>query len=1062
MMMRRKIFFTFGVSILFFPFLVQSLDDDPRKDPQLFVEKKRVTETGRHISYRQKINSIPVFGRTSTMHRLSNGLFFVTGNSEPLTQVDTSYQMNRVQAELVGKRLLHDEYDSLSLTEIDAEKVIYAEEVEPVAAWQVTLTGTAVSAEGTFPLVERLIIDDDDGRLLLKYPLLVHATALGSGHRYYDQDGEPVSFNTSGSGSSYTLHDEVRNAEVLSAQNGVSITDAVEIENTSTDWDSESYLKAIELAHNAELTFDYFFDAFGRIGYDDAGGVMNVIVDFGENYANAFSTENTIAFGDGDGTNQDFSGSLDIVGHEYAHSVIGETSDLIYYGESGAINESFADMMGTAIEQDAYQDGHRDNADWLIGSDFEISNGAIRDMCEPSNYGDPDHYSQFLNTTDDNAGVHTNSGIGNAFFCLLSEGGTNTTSGLSVSGIGIEMASLIVYTAMNDGYVSSTDDYVDFRIATELAVDSLLAIGSITATEGSALTDAWDAVGVTEDGMVHVAIDDDYRHVNGSTMVGYTDPTEVVITLTSSNEFSGTVSIVSLTSDDAAFEAGLSGSTTQASVEVGLPGELIVSIEPSALVAEGEYEWDIVLDVDGQQLTYPGNTVQVTEDVFVTNVSSVSGFPGDLIDTIGVNLNDVTSVTVGDQEGVFTANSGTEGTLLLNDSMVDGYIKSYPQGRYAAQDERYFQFDMNYNEPRELIVGTQYDSITSAIDDANDGDSIRIPGGEYEENMIISSDVTIEATDSKAVVTGGLRVDNATVAIDNVAFADAVFAYGPAVSCENGSITLTNSAIRDMVSENDSIIDLDDCAFSFESGRMTGNTAQKSLLVDGGTGQSGTSIIASWIADNTADSNSVGRYPLLQWTSRGTNRLINSVVVNNQSYRGVVKIADKDWLNLDMINVTFADNSISRGTISRDPSTLVLGMSTYSKTSVYVLTNVLFDDAVLGVFCNAGSCILDSTLFASVDEESYNDNFIYRGYSETESLTALPEFTDAASNDYSIGEDSPAYETGFDTSHIEGMSLQDNYHRGAHIEGALDFDDDGDGFTVRDEDPDDTDPNVIP
>ena len=81
-------------------------------------------------------------------------------------------------------------------------------------------------------------------------------------------------------------------------------------------------------------------------------------------------------------------GALDVVAHELTHGVTDYSSKLIYQGESGALNESFSDVMATAVEF-YFQP---DRADYLAGEDV-FTPGGIRSLQNPTAYGDPDHYS---------------------------------------------------------------------------------------------------------------------------------------------------------------------------------------------------------------------------------------------------------------------------------------------------------------------------------------------------------------------------------------------------------------------------------------------------------------------------------------------------------------------------------------------------------------------------------------------------------------------------------------------------------------------------------------------
>ena len=131
------------------------------------------------------------------------------------------------------------------------------------------------------------------------------------------------------------------------------------------------------------------------------------------------------------------SGALDIVAHELTHGVTEYTSNLIYRNESGALNEAFSDIMGTSVEFFFQPAGSGPLQRRLPDRRGRRSGpGGLRSMANPGAFGDPDHYSKRFLGTDDNGGVHINSGIANHAFYLAIEGGTNRTSGLSVQGVG--------------------------------------------------------------------------------------------------------------------------------------------------------------------------------------------------------------------------------------------------------------------------------------------------------------------------------------------------------------------------------------------------------------------------------------------------------------------------------------------------------------------------------------------------------------------------------------------------------------------------------------------------
>ena len=272
-------------------------------------------------------------------------------------------------------------------------------------------------------------------------------------------------------------------------------------------------------AHSyAGYTYDYYFKRFGRRGLDNSDIPIRSIThpasreDF-FTYSDDFIFQfflNAGYYGDGimiygDGLPEGYTfggqswdylaGSLDIVAHELTHGVTAYTSDLIYQNESGALNESFSDMMGTSAEfffQPAGSGPLR--GDYLLGEDT-ITPGGLRSMANPQAFGDPDHYSRRFTGSQDNGGVHINSGIPNQVYFLAIEGGTNRVSGQHVTGVGggnREQIEKVVYRAFTEMLPASAN-FATARAATIQAARDLYGAGS--ATE-SAVTQAWTAVGV--------------------------------------------------------------------------------------------------------------------------------------------------------------------------------------------------------------------------------------------------------------------------------------------------------------------------------------------------------------------------------------------------------------------------------------------------------------------------------------------------------------------------------------------------------------------------------------
>jgi Zn-dependent metalloprotease len=245
-----------------------------------------------------------------------------------------------------------------------------------------------------------------------------------------------------------------------------------------------------------EQTYDYYLTKHGRHSYDDSDARIVSYVHYSDNFVNAFWDGGGMTIGDGDGTNYGPLVPLDVVGHEFTHGVTQYSSGLIYQGEQGALNESFSDIFGALVE--FFVEGP--NGDWLMGEDFALSTPPFRSMEDPNSRDDPDTYlGDFWAPTGpdnpDNGGVHTNSGVQNFWFYLLSEGGSDVNDhgdAYSVSGIGIEDAAQIAYRNLTV-YLMPDSKYNDARLA---SINSALDLFGLGSNQVKAATNAWYAVGV--------------------------------------------------------------------------------------------------------------------------------------------------------------------------------------------------------------------------------------------------------------------------------------------------------------------------------------------------------------------------------------------------------------------------------------------------------------------------------------------------------------------------------------------------------------------------------------
>jgi Zn-dependent metalloprotease len=243
-------------------------------------------------------------------------------------------------------------------------------------------------------------------------------------------------------------------------------------------------------------TFDFFWDVYERNSIDDEGLPLNATVHFGQDYDNAFWDGERMVFGDGDGElfNR-FTIAVDIVGHELAHGVTEDEAQLVYFNQAGALNESVSDVFGSLVKQKALSQTAQ-QADWLIGAGLftaNVNGVALRSMRAPGTaYDDPvlgkdpqpAHMRDFVNTFEDNGGVHINSGIPNHAFYLAAT---------QLGGYAWEKAGRIWYETLRDSRLRRNAGFRRFANLTIANAERLFGAGS---QEPRAVRNGWVQVGV--------------------------------------------------------------------------------------------------------------------------------------------------------------------------------------------------------------------------------------------------------------------------------------------------------------------------------------------------------------------------------------------------------------------------------------------------------------------------------------------------------------------------------------------------------------------------------------
>ncbi|NOJ94391.1 peptidase M4 [Corallococcus sp. CA049B] len=299
----------------------------------------------------------------------------------------------------------------------------------------------------------------------------------------------------------YSLEDSTRGKGVVTydANNKTTASGQTKITDDNDKWgeatDPARAKAAVDAHYGAAMTYDFMKNIMGRDSIDGAGEKLTSYVHVRNNYVNAFWDGEKMSYGDGDGKQSGPLTTLDIAGHEIAHGLTERTAGLIYSGESGGLNESFSDIIGTGVEWYAAQNNPEAKWNWTVGeAAWTPNNGSdedgLRYMNDPTkdNYS-VDNYKNYPKQTE----VHGSSGISNNAFYLLVEGGKNKTSGLEVKGgIGMEDG-LKIFTRALTTYMTPRTTFAQAREATIKAATDLHGADSVQVQK---VKDAWTAVGV--------------------------------------------------------------------------------------------------------------------------------------------------------------------------------------------------------------------------------------------------------------------------------------------------------------------------------------------------------------------------------------------------------------------------------------------------------------------------------------------------------------------------------------------------------------------------------------
>lgn len=464
-----------------------------------------------HVRLKQTHQGLQVVGGELIVHFNKEGdAYQVNGEYVPDIQIETTPALSAAQAEAIARKDLLALSKTAGALENPPTLAIFALNAAPQLAYELVVVTDDSSAD---PGRWRYWIDAQQGRVLLRYndikkiaaPTSNGANAPITGNILTGENGSVTTVTGWYENTGYFyLYSTNRHWEIFNAAttNNWSDTNTYAFRATS-NWGTSDRVE-MSAARNYDIVQQYYKTVHNRNSFNNAGILAVANVHYQVNYVNAFWNSTAFYFGDGNGTTANSLAVLDVCGHEYTHAVTEYTAGLIYSSESGALNESFSDVMGTCVEFFAQPDGRSSYpaksagmADWLCGEDCWLSSAALRDLRNPANTAtvgagnqQPTRYrGTYWDPLEE---VHQNSGVQNQFFYFLCEGGSGNNDGIiySLTGIGVTNAERVAYRALTV-YCTPNTGYQAVRTAWISAAQDLNPawVPNVKA--------AWTAVGVS-------------------------------------------------------------------------------------------------------------------------------------------------------------------------------------------------------------------------------------------------------------------------------------------------------------------------------------------------------------------------------------------------------------------------------------------------------------------------------------------------------------------------------------------------------------------------------------
>jgi Zn-dependent metalloprotease len=525
---------------------------DPKQE--FTLQRSETDELGQtHIRLQQVFNTIPIYGAEVILHasqgqiNVFNGTSYATPTLKSVTpSLNSSSALDNAQADLRAKNIKVRSLTSKEqqfITKTTPRLVIYMQDKKAFLVWHITvypnimnryeyfvdaqtgavinsydhscnlMAGTKVGEHTHCAETRNSKLETSNSKLEtskletrnlppLDGPATANALDLFNVSQkintyqvngiYYLVDATRTMFNAAGSKLPDNPIGAIWTVDALNQYP----TGNFEFDHVKSNNNSWNNPKAVSAHTNAVKAYEYFRTTHARNSINGTGGTVTSFIrvadENGGGMDNAFWNGEAMFYGDGDKAFSPLAKALDVAGHEISHGVVQNTANLEYQGESGAMNESFADIFGAMIDRD----------DWRMGEDVVktayFPTGCLRNLSDPNNGGtsindagkgwQPSKVSQQYKGTQDNGGVHINSGITNFAYYKIA---TSITK---------DKAEKIFYRALSK-YLVKSSKFIDLRAAAvQAATDLYSAAGAEVAAVNTAFNEAGIGSGGTTTG----------------------------------------------------------------------------------------------------------------------------------------------------------------------------------------------------------------------------------------------------------------------------------------------------------------------------------------------------------------------------------------------------------------------------------------------------------------------------------------------------------------------------------------------------------------------------------